>query len=360
MRCIQFEQEKEYIDAFLKLPKSLYSVKNNTENPNEVHKFLLGTHPLSKYFTLQKFLVLRGKEVVGRFAITLYPGDHAAYLGFFECIRDMEVAEFLFREATNYGKKMGCTKLLGPVDGSFWNKYRLKINLFEKEPYTGEPYNLPYYQELFLENGFQVCEHYTSNIYSRVDTAEPLYDERYEKFLEKGYKIVSPSVSDFDTVIEQLYELITDLYSDFPIYKQVAYEDFAEIFSDYRHILKEDMVKMAYFEERPVGFFISVPDYGNSVYHLRNPLNLLKVLKIRRKPQAYVMLYMGVHKEHQGLGKALVGSIMEVLRRNGLPSIGALARDGKITQDYGKEHIKERYEYVLLEKNLLPVEGRFG
>ena len=61
---------------------------------------------------------------------------------------------------------------------------------------------------------------------------------------------------------------------------------------------------------------------------------------------------MGVHRDHRGLGKALVGSIMEELRKSGLPSIGALARDGKVTQKYADNYIENQYEYVLLEKEI--------
>lgn len=64
------------------------------------------------------------------------------------------------------------------------------------------------------------------------------------------------------------------------------------------------------------------------------------------------MLYMGVDREHRGLGKALAGSIIEELKKSGLPSIGALARDGKPTQKYGESHIEKQYEYVLLEQSL--------
>ncbi|MBR6627757.1 MAG: hypothetical protein IKL04_07260 [Lachnospiraceae bacterium] len=352
MKCIQFEQEKRYIKDFLKLPQKLYGPKTNMENRGEVEKLLKNTHPLSKYFTLHKFLVYRKEEVVGRFVITTYPEDGTAYIGFFECVNDAEVAERLFREASHYAKQLGKNKLVGPVDASFWIKYRLKINLFDKEPYTGEPYNKDYYLKLFRENGFEISQHYISNIYNEVDGAEPVYDYRYSSFVDKGYQILSPHVRDFDKVIGELYDLITELYSDFPIYKAVSREDFAAVFSDYRYIINMSMVKMAYYQGEAVGFFVSVPDYGNRVYHLRSLRNLLKVLALKKKPDKYIMLYMGVRSVHRGLGKALVGSIMEELRSSGLPSIGALARDGKITQKYGEEHIQQCYEYVLLEKKV--------
>jgi hypothetical protein len=112
-----------------------------------------------------------------------------------------------------------------------------------------------------------------------------------------------------------------------------------------------DMVRMAYYKNKPVGFYISIPNYNNRVYHL-NIKNILKIMRLKKHPTGWVMLYMGVDSNHRGLGKALVYSIVEELKQSHLPSIGALARDGKISQNYASEKIESRYEYVLLERDI--------
>ena len=71
---------------------------------------------------------------------------------------------------------------------------------------------------------------------------------------------------------------------------------------------------------------------------------------MKKNPKEYVMLYMGVAPEHQGLGKALVYSILTELKEKKVPSIGALSRDGKITQNYVSDLCIDKYEYVLLER----------
>ncbi|MBQ3945192.1 MAG: hypothetical protein II670_06215, partial [Alphaproteobacteria bacterium] len=45
--------------------------------------------------------------------------------------------------------------------------------------------------------------------------------------------------------------------------------------------------------------------------------------------------------------------IMKELMASGLPSIGALARDGKVTQDYAHDDVTDVYEYVLMEKKIV-------
>ena len=353
MKYKKFEYENEAIREFVKLPRKLYDKNTNTEDAKQMKDLLLDRHILSKYFHLDKFLIYDKNKVVGRFCITTYKNDENAYIGFFECINDNKIANYLFKVAYDFAKEKGYKRIIGPVDASFWIKYRLKINMFEYEPYTNEPYNKEYYYRLFLENDYNVIQHYTSNKFPIIENAyfNGKFEDRYNEFKKKGYEIISPNIKEYEKILNELYYLITDLYSDFPIYKNIAIEDFKEIFCSYKSVIRTEMFKMAYFEDKPVGFFISIPNYYNKVYNL-NLIKIFDILKLKKKPKEYVMLYMGVDRNHRGLGKALVWSIEEELKKNQLPSIGALARDGKITQEYEKELIKEQYEYVLLERDI--------
>ncbi len=354
MKLVKFDREEKYIKDFVKLAERLYDSSDNMEDPDSIKKILKGEHPLSKYFALAKFLVYDDADnVKGRFCITSYEGDTTAYLGFFECVNDSDAAKFLFDSAYAYCSENGFAKIQGPVDASFWIKYRLKINKFDA-PYTGEPYNKDYYLKLFEDNGFTVAEHYTSHAFRSVgeEYKNPKFEEHYQEFLNAGYEIRSPKEEEFSQAIDDVYRLVTDLYSDFPIFKDVKQEDFREVFMSYKQIMNMSMTKLAYYNGKAVGFYVSIPDYGNLVYHTGNPVNIAKILMTKKKPKRYVMLYMGVDQQHRGLGKALVYAIMKELMASGLPSIGALMRDGKLTQTYANGDITGVYEYVLLERKI--------
>ncbi len=354
MKLIEFTNEENYIKDFLKLPKKLYSKKTNIEDSNTIKSFLLDKHPLSKYFKLNKYLVYKEDTVVARFVITEYPDDKdTCFIGFFECINNDNVSKFLFDEAYNICKKKKYKKIIGPVDASFWNKYRLKINLFDKLPYTGEPYNKDYYYKMFLNNNYKVYEHYVSNIFEKVDETyhNDKFTEHFNEFKKLGYEIIKPKDKDFDKCVEEIYYLIMDLYSDFPTFKKIDKDDFIEVFSSYKKIVNMNMIRMAYFKEKAVGFCISIPNYHNKVYHL-NPLNILSIIWNRKHPKEYIMPYLGADRNHKGLGKAIAFSIAEELKKNNLPSINALIRDGNINLKYGEDKITNQYEYVLLERNI--------
>ena len=219
--------------GFLALPGKLYQKNELTQDYDTEYKLLHEKHTLSKYFNITPFVVIdkNSQMPVARCMLTYYPEDDVAYFGFFECIGQQEIAEQLLDTVSKKAKKDGKTKLSGPVDASFRIKYRLKINLFDRIPYTGEPYNKNYYYKLLSDCGFVVQNHYTSNIYPIIDMDyyNEKFEKRYEQFLNKGYEIKSPAKKNYPYIMEKVYELIMDLYSDFPAFKYIEKEDFMDI-----------------------------------------------------------------------------------------------------------------------------------
>ena len=353
MKVVKFQDEEKYIKDFLKLPKLLYRHGDNTEDVKETRNILLGNHPLSGDFSLHKYLVYDKGKPVARFVITLYPKDSTAYFGFFECIDDNDAAKAAFDAAEVFAAAHNCKHIVGPVDASFWIKYRLKINKFDSKPYTGEPYNKDYYQRLFEANGYKICDHYTSNQYkpAHYKYINKEYLGKYQEFMKKGYEIRDLDPDYFTESLSELYELIVVLYSDFPIFKKPSKEAFMSVFDSYRKIIDPKMVKLGYKDDKMVGFFVSIPNYHNDVYNI-TPAKLFRILKTRKKPTEYIMLYIGVDQAHHGLGRALVYSVIQELNQNKCPSIGALMHDGKVTQSYAKDMIDQVYEYALFKKEI--------
>lgn len=354
-KLVKFDKEKEYVSDFVKLPKMLYTAKDNMEDPGTVKKLLLGEHPLCRYFSLHKFLVygMPDRKLVGRFVITTYENDDAAYIGFFECVDDDEAAAFLFKAADDYCKELGFHKIVGPVDASFWIKYRLKVDRFNDRPYTGEPYNKDYYLRLFTNSGYNIVERYVSSDYKILDKdyESPKLKKRYDQFKEKGYEIISPTRETFDDIIGDVYRMIMELYSSFPVFKPIDEDVFKEMFKSYKAIMYMDVTKIVYYKGKAVAFYVNIPDHGNIVYHLNLP-NIVRLLRSRKDPKRIILLYMGVEKEHLGLGAALIHAMQGELKKLQVPSIGALCRQGKITQFYESSLVTGTYEYVLLSKDI--------
>lgn len=352
---IAFDQEETYCNDFIALPKKLYSSREIVQNEKEERELLLGNHVLSKYFKLYKFLVYHDNKVVARCIITIYPNDDCAYLGFFESIEDTKCSSLLFQKAKDIARMNHCVKIMGPMDASFWIRYRLKTNHFNRKPYVSEPYNKSYYLDLFLAGGYQVAETYVSNYYKRP----PLFRSfdrkskaRYEEFMQKGYTLVSPSVKEYDSAIRSIYQMIMELYQDFPLFKSIREEDFVKLFNSYQYILDFSFVKIAYDQGKAVGFVIAMPDYHNLLYGKIDILTYGKVFLKKIRSSNYVILYLGVKPEHRGLGNAIGKTIIDQLKLKRATSIGSLIKEGKVTKGYGFNIITSRNTYALLECKL--------
>ncbi|MDR2940799.1 MAG: hypothetical protein LBV08_10865 [Clostridiales bacterium] len=355
-KVAHFDKEEKYIYDFLGLPEKLYRPKELTQNRQEVQALLLGRHILSKYFKTEKIVVYDGTgNTSARCMLTIYPGDSTLYIGFFECINDKKCASTLFGWVESYARSHNFKNITGPVDASFWVKYRLKTNMFDKPPYLSEPYNKDYYLNLFLGSKYTIKEKYVSNIFYKlplIKYEKQKYKRRYEEFTRRGYKIISPKRKDFNVAIRQIYKLIMNLYSDFPIFKYISEEDFCQHFKYFKDILDMSMIKTAYYKGEMAGFFIGAPDYGNSLYFKLNLASYIKIFLKRLRSKNYVMLYMGVDKAHQGLGKALVQTVIKNIHSKHSTAVGAFIQKGKITETYAEDSIASKYEYALLIREL--------
>lgn len=352
-QLIKIKGEKKYTNDFLKLPSALYGKKYITQNKNEEQQILKKNHILSKYFKAEAYIVYKDNEICTRCIITEYENDVSLYFGFFESQNDEAAVKMLFNEVQRIAASGGYKNIVGPVNCSFWISYRLKADHYNSEPYISEPYNLSYYHELFEKCGFSVSNKYVSNLYGRITDEKTKYVKRYNLFTSNGYKIESPKKAEFETAIEHIYDMIMELYKDFPIFKSMTKQDFIVYFMKYRLILDYSIVKIAYYENEAVGFFIGMPDYGNLLY---NDINIITLLKIYFKKifcKNYVLMYMGVKAGHEGLGSAILQPILEFLNKKKAKSIGSFIKVGKVSESYVHEEIIDKFVYNLYVKNLL-------
>lgn len=353
IKIIQFTDEERYIKDFISFPRKLYSKKFYVDSPSEIREILLGKHIFSKYFTPCPVLVYQNDKVVARCLLTRYENDEALYIGFFECVKDSAVAKKLFSYCEEKARQWGYKKIIGPVDASFWIRYRMKLDHFDKQPYVGEPYNKDYYQSLFEENGMVLKETYTSTMYDVVpdNYHDRLLDGLHKRCMERGYEIKSISKKDFNKCIEEICDLMTELYKGFPIFSTITKEDFVTYFDRYRHILDYRFVKMAYHEGKAIGFFVAIPDYHNHLYDI-NFVNLIKAAKDRISRKRYALTYLGCLNDYMGLGFAIAKEMMNELHETGSYSIGAFSHNGRVGRVFAKDLILDTYTYGLFEKEI--------
>ncbi len=343
-----------FLKGFLALPKALYPRERRTQDTKAERAILNGTHPLSGEFTVRAYLAVDdGASPQGRCVLTYYPDDPAAYVGFFECVEDLDVCRALLSAAEAQARADGKEKLVGPLNASFWIGYRFKVENFD-EHFTGEPDNLPYYADFWEACGFTVSERYYSN-YLRSPTPEDpseKWEKRLQRALDKGYGIRSLERGKFDEALRDIYRMLVRLYAKFPAFKLITEEQFTALFGSLKYVVDYECVLLGYKDGELAGFFVCVPNYGTLVDGDLSLRDLPAILRIRRNCKEYVILYIGVDRKHLGLGGAFAQTIRQIGQNKGAGSIAALIHEGNGSGVFFRELTTHTARYVLLEKAL--------
>ncbi|MBR1826212.1 MAG: hypothetical protein IJ771_00660 [Clostridia bacterium] len=343
-----------FLKGFLALPKTLYPRERRTQDTKAERAILNGTHPLSGEFTVRAYLAVDdGASPQGRCVLTYYPDDPAAYVGFFECVEDLDVCRALLSAAEAQARADGKEKLVGPLNASFWIGYRFKVENFD-EHFTGEPDNLPYYADFWEACGFTVSERYYSN-YLRSPTPEDpseKWEKRLQRALDKGYEIRSLERGKFDEALRDIYRMLVRLYAKFPAFKLITEEQFTALFGSLKYVVDYECVLLGYKDGELAGFFVCVPNYGTLVDGDLSLRDLPAILRIRRNCKEYVILYIGVDRKHLGLGGAFAQTIRQIGQNKGAGSIAALIHEGNSSGVFFRELTTHTARYVLLEKAL--------
>lgn len=334
---------------FLQFPQRIYKKDDCMQLISEEQAQISGQHPLSSTYTFQAFNGYQDGTMVIRGALIKPHHLEDYYLGYFEAINDVAVmTQFINYLSDTLREKQG-QRIIGPVQGSFWIGYRMKVSGFERMPFTSEPHNPAYYPKLWQAAGFKEIEQYTSNFYHSIP---PQYEskkmaKRYQSFVDKGYRITSPKREDWPTVSLEVFELLRTLYKDFPLYQEITAEQFSQIFADLKQVIDFSMVKLAYKDEQLVGFLITLPDYGNGIYQKMTALNLVKIFYKRWRAKRYIILYLGAAPQHLGLGLALSYPVFKQVKQRQAEIVGALIHEKTITNRYVTEMQEDAHAYSL-------------
>lgn len=214
-------------------------------------------------------------EVIGRVAAFINRKQAKTFkqptggLGFFECIDNDEAATLLLDTCKQWLEERGMEAMDGPINfgekDKFWG---MITENFEAPPYYGQNYNPEYYVRLFENYGFQV--YYNQLIFFRK-VVEPL-QEKYQKradraLLNPSYSCVHIDKNNLEKYAEDFRTVYNRAWTTHDNFKGMAKEQAMSIMKTLKPILDEELVWFVYFEEKPVGFYISLPEI-NEIFRL--------------------------------------------------------------------------------------------
>ncbi len=255
--------------------------------------------------------------VVGRIA-AFYNREKAALeeqptggCGFFECIDCQQVADLLFDAARLWLASRGMEAMDGPVNfGQRRDWWGLLVEGYEFQPLYRNPYNPPYYKELFEHYGFRNYFNQNSYIWrANVSEASERIFDRSERLLSMpGYHVENIDMKNLEDAAENFRVIYNKAWALFSGVKPMTQEEALQLLKQMRPLIDPDIVFFAYFNDEPIGFFITVPDLNriigkfNGRFGLLEKLRLLWDLKIRKRSDRIFGIIFGIAPEFHGKG----------------------------------------------------------
>jgi len=277
--------------AFLAFPRKLYRNDPYYVAPFEgdIRKaFDRRVNPYFRHGDAARWIAYNPKnETVGRIA-AFYDRDkdQADYVknggcGFFESINDRQVATLLFDAARDWLRENGYEAMTGPTNfGENDTNWGCLVQGF-LPPAIGMTYNLPYYRDLFEDYGFKL---YYRQLSFELDITAP-FPERFWKIADWINHRQGFTYRHFDPRrLRQFAEDMVSIYNQAwqPLRRDHTPLDPASLYDEFRKIkaiMDPEMIWFAYFEDKPIAFFIFLPDANQIFRHLNGKLHLVNKLR---------------------------------------------------------------------------------
>ena len=258
-----------------------------------------------------------GGEVVGRIA-AFYNREKAAIeeqptggCGFFESIDDQRVADMLFDAARMWLASRGMEAMDGPINfGQRRDWWGLLVEGYEFQPLYKNPYNPPYYKELFENYGFQNYFNQHSFIW-RVNNSEAnkqIFARAERLYTVPGYRVETIDMKNLEEAAESFRVIYNKAWALFSGVRPMSQEEALAMVREMKPIIDPNIIFFAYFNDEPIGFFITVPDLNrligkfNGKFGLWQKLRLMWDLKVRKSCDRIFGIIFGITPEFHGKG----------------------------------------------------------
>lgn len=260
----------------------------------------------------------------GRIAAFIDPVRSAANnqptggIGFFEVAGDKEAAFTLFDAARNWLAERKMDAMDGPINfGENDNNWGLLVEGFMQQGY-GMPYNKEHYRTFFEEYGFKnYFEQYSYHREVRNKNREIVqFPPRIMKIAEwiakrPGYSFHHYEFRLKDRFVSDLVEIYNSTWSVFKEdFTPLATEKIEATFRKARPVIDGELIWFAYFNDKPIAFFILLPDLNQILRHLNGKLHFINMLRF--------VYYRATHKMTRA--RAIVGGVNPSHQNSGVES----------------------------------------
>jgi len=310
------------------------------------------------------FMVEQDGDVRARCVARLAEAPDTGTIGFFEALNDVEACRLLLAAAEGWLRSRGVNRVLGPMDGDTWHRYRFAVEPLQAAPFLKEPWNPAYYSALWEACGYTVADRYLSTrIVNPADAAANLapYQRRIRR---QGYTFRPLDASRLADELTLMYRLSVQIFAGNRHYTPIPLDSFLQLYDGIRPLLVPGLCQFCCAPDGSVaGFVFCYPDYADAVRAMRGRRDWLakvRFLRGRRRATRVCIKSLGCLPAYRGtgVGPALMGLAFEQTVASGYgEALMCLMHEVNDSRRLDGGTSEPFRQYVLFEKWLVHAAG---
>jgi GNAT superfamily N-acetyltransferase len=290
-------------------------------------------HPYHQQADVTHFLARRGSELVGRVSAAInhrfndYHKTEIGFFGFFETVRDFDVARKLLDAARSWVKERGMKSLRGPGEYSNATHERqgVLISGFEYPPTVELTHNPSYYSEFLERYGFRKAMDYHAYM---MDELKPELPPRLARIAEhardrSGISTRMADLQSLDQEIQLLVKIYNEAWAQNWGFLPLTDDDAQALADSLKPVLVPELLHFGFVKDEPVAVLGALPDlYVPLRPRWRWPLDtdlarMLRVLLQRKRIRRLRVMFFGIRPAFRQMGVDAV--LFDSLGKYGAP-----------------------------------------
>jgi hypothetical protein len=232
MELIKIDDKNIAADYFSSLIKDIYKEWPYIidEKINEFYKNTDRNNPFYVFGKCDNLFLFDDSSVVGH--ISLIQDNRlpeSGIVGYFECFNNYVYAEELFKSAKKYFLEDKKKNIIGPIDLSVWNNFRLSCSE-ELKPFYKEPFYRDYYQLFFEKFGFSIIQKNYTICKDSEDPAFSFFERDFKRLSQEGFSFLKVNKKDFNKISSTVYSLIANEFLELQAFSKASIDEFLYFF----------------------------------------------------------------------------------------------------------------------------------
>ena len=194
-------------------------------------------------------------------ATPAYEGERVGLIGHYAATDAL--AAPLLQHACDQLRAAGCTRAIGPMDGSSYHRYRLVTESGEEPPFFLEPTNPPGWPAHFVAAGFEPLAHYYSALQEDITASDPRVPEIERQIRAAGVRVRPLDLSNFESELRRVYPVVAASFAHSLLASPISEAAFVAQYRPLAPLLAPELAQLAEDEGdgRVVGFLLVLPDW---------------------------------------------------------------------------------------------------